>query len=406
MSAGITLGPPALAEVLDGVLDGVHGTGVVWAQVDGEPCVVKVATGPERAVLRREAEALLHLEHLRVPGVVTLRHLVDDERLTALVLADAGAHTLAAPGELSPARILRALHRTARSLHELHVMGWSHGGLRGEHVVISARGEPRLCSFGAARRGSKEALRRDDAALVELLGQVGAELESDGARREGRQVRRAVRVLRRSPEPTAIDVAVALERHTRSRFTLPRLTLPESGVRVGVAMAASIAFVAAGIGGWWRSAPAPDDARDSIDAVPTEAARAERASVRSGPLPETPTTETPTTETPTTETPGTEPTSRAPVVVIDGRAYRVGLPGDQVEVIDAPCTNPAVWLLRPSTGELFRFDGLPSADRPVEGELVDTLAPPATLRLGPAPAASKCPSLVTVDAAGVEQVRP
>jgi hypothetical protein len=52
----------------------------------------------------------------------------------------------------------------------------------------------------------------------------------------------------------------------------------------------------------------------------------------------------------------------------------VGAPGDAVALGRWSCGSATVALLRPATGEVFRFEGWASADRPVDAIRVGTVA--------------------------------
>jgi hypothetical protein len=62
-------------------------------------------------------------------------------------------------------------------------------------------------------------------------------------------------------------------------------------------------------------------------------------------------------------------------LTIDGTTYRVGTDGDVLTVAPLSCgATPSVVLLRPSTGEVFRFDDRPAAGRTVAATHVMTSA--------------------------------
>lgn len=388
----LTLPPPGL----DDIVSAADGPGVRWGQLRGEPVVVKVATGAARSALRREAEVHLHLQQHAVPGVVQLRHLVDDERVTALVLADGGHRTLAAIDEMSAVQVARSVQRTAHAIHELHSRGWTHGRLTSDHVVASTRGGVRLCSLGAARHDAgSDAVAADVAALLDLVDGVGAELERRGDRAVARRLRRVARAMRRHEGASALEVADAL--NARHRWAaLPRRSLPQrsrsrgarprrephgrSAIRAGIVAVVSLGVAAAGLAAWSKSGE--------------DAGAASRTSVR------------PTQRPPGPDSRASDPTGTAPAIVLDGRAYRLGVPGDQVAAADPGCGDAAVWLLRPSTGELFRFDALPIDGHRVQGRHVRTLPAPASLHIRQSPQRPGCPTLVTVDADGNEAAIP
>ncbi|MCU1450348.1 MAG: hypothetical protein JWP02_2518 [Acidimicrobiales bacterium] len=63
----------------------------------------------------------------------------------------------------------------------------------------------------------------------------------------------------------------------------------------------------------------------------------------------------------------------AGVLLAGGRRMSVGEPGDAMAVGRWNCRLTTVALLRPRTGEVFRFDGWASAGRPVEPVRVATV---------------------------------
>ncbi len=65
----------------------------------------------------------------------------------------------------------------------------------------------------------------------------------------------------------------------------------------------------------------------------------------------------------------------APVVSIAGNSYRVGRAGDQVEVGTWGCNHTRAVVLRPSTGEVFLFDGWARPGHDLVARLVAHVAP-------------------------------
>lgn len=349
-----TLEPPELGRSLDlSSVGGPAGDDVLltWATAEGRPVVVKSTRGRHRARLRREAEALGSVSG---PGVVDLLAVQDDEARTSLVLADAGHRTLADPAGLGSDALLRALARTCAAIERLHRLGWTHGRLEAQHVIVGARGRVQLCSFAAARPiGPPADTAADVAALLELCRAVAAELDGRDRRdaRTARRLRSLADELEASPDLDArrlIEALDALRRTPRRRGvcgtrpegpwrrrrrplagdpptsgSIPRAvrTTAVTIALAGVATAAAVALPGAGSADPAVVALPEDRSADSGD---PDAPRAQAAP--------------------------------APTVVLDGRSYRVGLPGDRAVVGDWDCDGAAtVRLLRPGTGELFEF---------------------------------------------------
>jgi hypothetical protein len=63
----------------------------------------------------------------------------------------------------------------------------------------------------------------------------------------------------------------------------------------------------------------------------------------------------------------------AGVLVAGARRMRVGAPGDEVAVGRWTCSGATAALLRPATGEVFRFDGWATPDRAVTAMRVATV---------------------------------
>jgi predicted nucleotidyltransferase len=53
-------------------------------------------------------------------------------------------------------------------------------------------------------------------------------------------------------------------------------------------------------------------------------------------------------------------------VVFGGRRMSIGAPGDAIALGRWNCASATVAVLRPATGEVFRFEGWASAGRPVD----------------------------------------
>ena len=236
----------------------------------------------------------------------------------------------------------------ARTIAEVHRAGVVHGAVTSSAVLVDDRGLPVIRDFGRARRVSGPDDEADDVvALVvlttALMADLGRAPDSDEARRR----RRLGRMLRRCEPTSAIDFSEELASTIRQFGSVdveeapdqvgpPGATTSDRALRARirargtgrrnlsrtgfVGLAALVALA-----GWLLADWTTDDS--PITLQPPVA-----------PAPE----------------PG------APEVVHDGSVYRVGRPGD-VAVVRSCAGELSVWLLRPSTGALYRFDD-PSAD--------------------------------------------
>lgn len=145
----------------------------------GAPVVVKTASGPGIARLRRERERLEQAEH---PGVVAL----------AGPAAPPGTGGAAAAGEYelrtwyagepvsrwtgALADVAGVGAAVASTLADLHEIGMVHGRLDATHVLLGADGRPRLCGF--AEPGENRAAD-DVAALGRLVHELLARAPDD-----------------------------------------------------------------------------------------------------------------------------------------------------------------------------------------------------------------------------------
>lgn len=363
-------------------------------RVGARALVAKSAVGRARQDLRHEAELLQHLAGPDVVDVVALR---DTDERTDLVTEDAGAHDLASVHGARPDELLVALHRTAVAVARLHERGWSHGALCASHVVLTRSGVA-LCSLGSARplEAAPSSLAHDRQQLVELIH--GLLDRSDPAwdhqerrkwRRIGRSVRRAISALQAGATvhpPTATDLAAALGTLCRpSAIGVPATPrrdrpAPRPLSRSSVRLVAGMAGLAAVTVAW-----------AALGGVEPSAAVLETAE--------------PVTAEPDT----TDPAPAAPAapawsvsgnrLTIDGTTYRIGTDGDLLTVAPLSCgATPSVVVLRPSTGEVFRFDERPSAGRTVAATHVMTSAGATGLATSDEPGCSRA-AVVAADGA-------
>ena len=377
----------------------------------GRSVITKTARGRWRPLLRRESEIL---RRVRLPGMVELIEVVEEDDTTTLVMEDAGRTTLADPVGLSRAEQLRALRRCCGAVHELHTAGWTHGAIHSDHVVVGRRGSIRLCSFGAAQQIEGSDRSAVDVDLVQLLDVIdhAATLSSPDSSLRGRagwwlQSRRVRRIantarerLTQDEQLTAADLAVALSmagapRHLRHGATQrqPRRWAPIAGLGVmGVVLTGL--FLGLGTTG--------GDGFDSIDVSDVLS--------RSGDRPTTPTTSGSAAPSVPNAPPATD-RMRSParcggwpavgydvdgdscperiwidgnVVVVGDRSYRLGDEGDLVAIGDWDCDGRSTArLLRPSTGELFEFPAWASPSSTSEAFRLTTLEAAAGLRSVP-----------------------
>lgn len=284
-------------------------------QVGGQRLVAKCARGGARSLVRREAELLAALGDAPVTRLVALRE--SDDR-TDLVMRDAGEIHLGAPTGCSPTALHAAVTAATAAVEQLHASGWSHGAICGDHLVVDHVGQVTLCSLGSARP-----LCDDPGAIEQDLAQLRTVIDRLGRHRDPSWNRAATREWQRLHR--------RLVRHDG--------TAPSRSVAALVGGAVALGLVSLVLGSLTQD---PDE---------THAA----------PL---------TTAPPTTVPPTTAAATDGQLLRVDGRVYRAGEPGDVLAIHDANCTGrPQVLLLRPGTGEVFRFDRWPEADQPVRARL-------------------------------------
>lgn len=288
-------------------------------QVGGQRLVAKCARGGARSLVRREAELLAALGGAPVTQLVALRE--SDDR-TDLVMRDAGEIHLGAPTGCSPAALHAAITAATAAVEQLHACGWSHGAICGDHLVVDEVGRVTLCSLGSARPlcDDPDAIEQDLAQLRAVIDRLGRHRDPSWNRADTREWQRLHR-----------------------RLVHQDGTGPSRSVAALVGGAVTLGVVSLALGALTQT---PDESH----AAPA-------------------TTAAPTTAPPTT-TPTTTAATEGQLLGVDGRVYRAGQPGDVLAVHDANCTGrPQVLLLRPGTGEVFRFDRWPEADRPVHARL-------------------------------------
>ena len=119
--------------------------------------------------LRFEGEVLARIDH---PGVVRLIADASELNETSIATAAAGQADLATSGPETIDELARITSSLATTLAELHRMGWSHGSVLPEHVIVGPVGRMTLCSLRRATRieGARSpGATRDAAALADLI---------------------------------------------------------------------------------------------------------------------------------------------------------------------------------------------------------------------------------------------
>jgi hypothetical protein len=403
----------------------------------GRAILVKTAgAGPDAERLRREAVLLRAASH---PGVVELLYERDaDDGGVQLVLAVAGARTLAdvRTDLRGVADLVAALATTVADLHDL---GFVHGRITPDHVVVDATGRPVLCGLaesGPAIEGRRPA---DDVAALGVLLAGLAEPVHAGPDTQWEPIpeRRFVRADRwngyakralltvvdqataedpgRRPSARAFAAAVLAARPEPRRAPLADRDVGAIVRRAAtpVAAAVGLGLLVFGVGSLLRPAPAtnPD---------PVAAAGAAPAPTSATTGPSSASTGASTTESTSPDTAGgLRPLDCAPidgpaadpdgdgcpspaqvgdgVVEVDGVRYGVGRPGDLLAVGDWDCDGSAtVALVHAGTGEVFVFDGWASGTTAEETASGATV-PGAAELVSVDDDGDGCPALVVVD---------
>lgn len=140
---------------------------ITHTTVDGRQVVHKAADRPEaRESVRYEREVLARIDH---PGVV---QLVTTEDSSSLVTALAGSATLADLPTIDVEYLTRITAHVALTLAELHRLGWAHGAVQPDHLIVGPAGQVTLCSLRRASRVSglqASAAGRDATALADTI---------------------------------------------------------------------------------------------------------------------------------------------------------------------------------------------------------------------------------------------
>ena len=367
--------------------------------IHGQRILVKSATGRERSRLRHEAEVLglLHLSAL-----VDMLELKEEDDQTLLLLLDNGPRTLLWPLDMTGEELLRALQRCCTAVEQLHTAGWSHGSLRPEHVLLGARGRPKLCSLGDSQpllhlsnEKAAAAIQGDVDQLAAMFAHVANFQIASMSRSDRWRWRQQSRKLRQIAELnetsttalTTSELATAvgeLRCRTinpfgfRSRATNRRAT-PAPGPARGLvtlgAAAAGIALLFSAGFALTASSKTPSQT-DSAQAAPT-LPDSSGGGCRLWPMVNKGSGQG-------VDIDGDSCPDHVEIagqfITVDDLTYQVGLPQDRLAVGDWDCDGRATaLLLRPSTGELFEFSAWAKPGETAQSELVSTIAEAADL---------------------------
>ena len=163
--------------------------GVVLVEDGPEPTTVRkrAITASDRLRLQHEAGVLRAAAH---PGVVELLSVDGGGPPESLVLRRAAGGRLAEI-EYRPPEVAAGIGAAvATTLADLHDIGFSHGAVRAEHVLLDGEGRPVLCGFGRATAGgwAPELVARQHEDVRNLAALV-LEWAADGGRPVPRSLR-------------------------------------------------------------------------------------------------------------------------------------------------------------------------------------------------------------------------
>ena len=118
-------------------------------KVEGETVVKVAETAEEAARLDREADVLRRVAH---PGVVRLVRAESDRLVLARVAGSNLLELPPAPASVAESRVASWAAPVATVLADLHDIGWTHGNLRADHVLMDEEDGPVLCGFSRSAR--------------------------------------------------------------------------------------------------------------------------------------------------------------------------------------------------------------------------------------------------------------
>lgn len=358
------------------------------------------------ARVEAEAAALRRAHH---PGVVELVDVTDGVLRTRWI----EGRPLAAIDALPPEEIAGLAAAVATTLADLHQREVHHGGLDASHVLVTTDGQPVLCSFGRPGRP------RDDVAdWGALVGELLATSTLVGDGRPGASAVRARRPLgpmlappttatltelaelASAPDPDERPGAAELAAAIRQRVPdarLPRarptrlLALDRPSPvncdargrgrlgRVGALVATLAVVVAVALVGYALVGGTERAGRMASPTTSPPTTSSPRSTERRAAPPSNTTT---TRAAPALVWPREATDFRDGVLSARGARYELGRVGDVVVQGDWSCTGRAtVALLRPTTGEVFAFDGWAEEGRDVVGRAVGAFPGATDLRV-------------------------
>lgn len=210
-------------------------------EIVGSRAVKRAETAAERQRLGREAEVLVSLAH---PGLV---RLLDVDRgdeaggVTEVATARAEHGSLAGLGPQPVDLVAGWGVAAATVLGDLHTLGWIHGAVGADHILLDEQGRPLLCGLGAARRLAD--LPDPDRAVASDLVDLAAVMRSLAA--PGREADRLGRRLARWSAAAAVG-ARRTGRHSAERF-IADVMAAASGARLAPPVTPSVDLAAASL---------------------------------------------------------------------------------------------------------------------------------------------------------------
>jgi tRNA A-37 threonylcarbamoyl transferase component Bud32 len=429
----------------------------VEVSAGGRPVAVKRVTQHDRRERLRHEAAIL--ERARHPGVVEVVDIDDGDDATTLSTAWVGGGSLAA-AEMAPRKLAGIGAVLAMTVADLHDRAIVHRGITSDHVLLDGLGRVVLVGFGDASSSPGGSDTADDVAAIGAVleaklptdGAALAKLRTSPAERQVVERLRAVLARARDPEPsrrpsaralsgllteiagepvggrpirlprpTSADAAASVAPHPfapayaalRAAFAQLRPRLATRARAIALALAATVIVGVAARTALASGTPREPAISDTTLVVPetiamsptttsaTTRATSPRVWPTSVPCPQL----APRGERRDVDGDGCPEavTVDGPQVVVDGTRYDVGAPGDAVAVADWDCDGsdtPAV--VRPSTGEVFVFEGWATTEAPVPARLLDRV-PGA---IAPAAPDGTCDVVPIVDSAGARSSVP
>lgn len=295
---------------------------------DGRAVVIKRSGRRPRAELRREATVL---EALRGDDVVELVGHTESDDADELITVDAGRSSLADPWSGSSSQRSATFASACTALANLHALGWFHGAVALDHVVVASDGTVRWCSLGSAGRTDADpsgadldrvALMRSAHRVARTLPRAQLLRRQLGRLGDRPDPRRLARIFRRWSRRRTSSAAPWVRRRSPAPED-GRPTATTSGV-VGALIALALAVIV--VPRSCSSGPA------DVDGLVGRGAAASS-------IPDSPAV-----------------TDGRPEVIVNGERWRVGRPDDVTLVVDRDCDGrDDLLVLRTSTGEVFDF---------------------------------------------------